>query len=128
MISHPPGLSTQLASVRNRERLNQWRARATVTRRKEPSAKGKSSAEASTYCTPASRGARSSISREVSVPTTLEATSVKAKVDCPVPQATSRAQGTGSWSFRKTPIFFITNGWKQGRLLAYRSAEFRDSK
>ena len=49
---------------------------------------------------------------EVPVPATWEATSFKAKVDCPVPQATSRAQGIGSWSCRKSLIFFITNGWK----------------
>jgi hypothetical protein len=33
-------------------------------------------------------------------------------MDCPVPQTTSRAQGIGSWSFRKSLIIFITNGWK----------------
>lgn len=114
MISHPPGLSTRLASVRKRERSNQWRAKATVTRRKEPSAKGKflRGGLHVLHAGFAWRSVKSSISREVSVPTTWEATSFKAKMDCPVPQTTSRAQGIGSWSCTKSLIFFITNGWK----------------
>ena len=116
-VEHPTGLGKEARALEPVESQGD---------RDQP--EGTFSAEASTYCTPASRGAGSSISREVSVPTTWETTSFRATVDLPVPQATSRAQGTGSWSFRKSLIFFITNGWKQGRLLAYRSAEFRDSK
>jgi hypothetical protein len=78
--------------------------------------------------TPASRGARTSISPETSVPKIREELSFGNTGDYPVPQATLRATVTGSRSSRKSPIFSITDGWQQGKLLTHRSAGFRESK